>query len=327
MSAFVAGVDLGGTHMQIGIVNRDGTIVGRTRGKTPVTSGPAGVIDAVVTRIEEACDVASVPLADLKAVCVGVPAPVDPTFRIAYNAINLNWRDVPAADLLHDAIAERTGGRVDAHVSVDNDVNVAAWGEFCAGAARESSNMLGIWIGTGLGGGLVLGNRLHHGSFGTAGEIGLTWLFPGCGPAHVCVEHHGSRTFIVDDIRRLIRANSPSVLREMVDGDLATLTIAHVATAIRDNDQLAIRVTRHAARVVGIAAANAVTLLSLDTIVLGGGVTEAIGDTYVGWVREAFDEAVFPDRCRDCNIVPTHLKDDAGIVGAGMLAWDRSGSV
>jgi len=257
-------------------------------------------------------------------VCVGVPAPVDSTFRIALNAVNLNWRNVAAADLIHDALARRTGGKVDAHVTLDNDVNVAAWGEFRAGAGRDAVNMLGVWVGTGIGGGLVLNRQLHHGSFGTAGEFGQTWLFPGSGPAHLKVEHHGSRTFIVDDLRRLIRANSPSSLREMVDGNLEALTIAHVAVAIEAGDNLAIEVTRHAARAVGIAAANAVTLLSLDTVVLGGGVTEAVGHRYVAWVREAFDDAVFPERCRDCAILPTQLKDDAGVVGAGLLAWTRS---
>lgn len=324
MCALVAGVDLGGTHMQIGVVDQDGRIVGRTRGLTPVASGPAGVIDAVVSRIDEACAAAGARLEDLRAVCVGVPAPVDATFRIALNAVNLNWREEPAAALIEQAIERRTGKPVATHVSLDNDVNVAAWGEFALGAGRGAVNMLGVWVGTGVGGGLVLGGRLHHGSFGTAGEFGQTWLFPGCGPAHVRVEHHGSRTFIVDDIRRLIRANAQSSLRDMVGGDVSTLTIAHVAQAIASGDRLAVEVTRHAARVVGIAAANATTLLSLDTVVLGGGVTEAVGAVYVQWVREAFDEAVFPERCRNCAILPTSLKDDAGIVGAGALAWARS---
>ncbi|MBL1218532.1 MAG: ROK family protein [Planctomycetes bacterium] len=318
------GIDLGGTHMQIGVADRDGTLVGRARDHTHASQGPEAVIERMARNIEAACSDAS-PRIDrerLEAVCIGAPGALDPVSGIVHNAVNLRWRDLPLVDMMSACL----NGTM--QVSIDNDVNVALWGEYRLGACADKGyrNLLGVWVGTGIGGGLILNGQLHHGTFGTAGEFGQTTIYPDMGPASERVEYHGSRKHIVENLKKLVRANHKTCLPELVAGDLDTLSIAHVAEAIKQNDELATNVVRHAAEVVGVAAANAVTLLSLDCVALGGGVTEALGSTYINWVREAFDRFVFPDQCRQCVFEPTMLMDNAGLLGAAMLACDRSTS-
>lgn len=320
MPDFVAGVDLGATHIQIGIVTgRDHELIARTRAETRAGEGSDCVMDRIAQSVREACNSAGLASAsDLSALGIGAPSPVDPEKGIVLDAVNLRWRKVALADELSD--------RLDGiPVVVDNDVNVAIWGEYRMGAAQSAVNCLGLWVGTGIGGGLVLDGRLFHGTFGTAGEFGQTIIYPGTGPAYCKVEHHGSRTFIVDNLIRLMRANRTTILSELVSDELENLTIAHVAKALEADDELAIEVTRHAADVLGIAAANAVTLLSLDMVVLGGGVVEALGARYLSWMRASFDRAVFPEQLRQCKLVETKLKDNAGLLGAALLARQRVG--
>jgi len=315
-SAHVVGVDLGGTNMQIGVVDGDNRIVGQARLKTQSTDGVDAVIDRLCEGIESACVGAGVKSRDLGGVGIGAPSPIDAACRIILNAVNLRWRNVPLADL----VMSRLGGVA---TTLDNDVNVAVWGECVLGAGRGYRNVLGVWVGTGVGGGLVLDGRLHHGTFGTAGEIGHLIMLPGGGPASEKLEDHASRSAMERRATHLLRANEPSMMREMVEGDFEQIRMRHVAEAIRQGDAIAVRLGRHSARMVAIAAANAATLLSLDCVILGGGGAESLGDWYVQEVRRTFDDVVFPDTLRQCAIVPTQLRDNAGLLGAALLARQR----
>lgn len=321
---FYIGIDLGGTHMQVGVVNANNEIVGRARAKTNANQGIDPVIDRMLICIAEACNTAGIKQSKIAGICVGAPSPVDPETGWIFNAVNLRWRDLPLAEMM----SQRLEG---IPVTLDNDVNVAMWGEYKLGAAaatdatgkNQYKNLLGVWVGTGIGGGLILNGALHHGSFGTAGEFGQMKLYPYMGPAYTLVEQHGSRTFIVENIQRLIRANEKTILLDMVDNDIDAITISHIADAIKQGDNLAVNVTKHAAEVVGVTIANAVTLLSLDCVVLGGGVTEVVADQYLQWVHTAFAKNVFPDKCQACAMVVTKLKDNAGLLGAALLARER----
>ncbi len=312
----VVGVDLGGTNMQIGVVDAANRIVGQSRLKTQAEEG----VDAVITRlcegIESACSGAGVRVRDLAGVGIGAPSPIDASCRIILNAVNLRWRDVPLADL----VSRRLGG---VSATLDNDVNVAVWGECRLGAGRGHRNVLGVWVGTGVGGGLVLDGRLHHGTFGTAGEIGHVIMLPGGGPASEKLEDHAARSAMERRAAHLLRANEKSSLRNLVEGHPDDLRIRHIARGVEDGDPLAQRIAEHSARMVGIAAANAATLLSLDGVILGGGGAEALGEWYLSRVRRAFDEAVFPEELRQCAIVATELRDNAGLLGAALLARER----
>ncbi len=315
-SAHVVGIDLGGTNMQIGVVDPDHQIVGRARCKTLADEGVEPVIDRLCQGVESACADAGIKLDDLSGVGIGAPSPIDSTCKIIINAVNLHWQDVPLADL----VSKKLNG---VPTTLDNDVNVAIWGEYMLGAGKGYRNVLGMWIGTGIGGGLVIEGQLHHGTYGTAGEIGQGVIIPNGGPASEKLEDHASRSSMERRAIHLLRANEPSSIRDAVSGDFDQINIRHIAAAVEKGDPLAVRVAQHSARMVAIAAANSATLLSLDCVVLGGGGVESLGDWYLRQVRRVFDKTVFPDTLRQCAIASTQLRDNAGLLGAALLARER----
>ncbi len=312
----IVGIDLGATHMQVGVVDEDNVIVGRSRGMTRSDVGLHAVADGMVMRIGEACKAANVAISDISAIGIGVPAPVDPTGSQMLNAVNMRLRNISFAD----EISSRLNG---VSVILDNDVNAALWGEYQLGVAKGYQCVIGCWVGTGIGGAVIIDNAIHHGPTGTAGEIGQGTIFPMLGRGGRLFEEHASRTAILDTIKRLIRANEQTCLSQLHGNDLDAMTIYDVAHAIDQKDDLAIDVVKHAAELAGVVTANMVTFLGADAVVFGGGVVEAIGDQYLTWVRESFNHTVFPDVCKGCVLVATKLRENAGLLGAALIAKEK----
>ncbi|MDX2114024.1 MAG: ROK family protein [Planctomycetota bacterium] len=314
---FVVGVDLGGTNMQIGVVDAQGAIRGRYKLKTKADKGGDAIVERMAEGIHDACSQAGVKPHDLAGVGVGAPGAIDMATGVVLEAPNLRWNHFPLADKLSREVAGRP-------VLIDNDVNVAVYGENKLGAARGARDLVGIWIGTGIGGGLVLNGSLYYGSLGTAGEIGQTVLLPGAPLGFRTLEQVCSRKHVVGRLMKLIEANNPSLLTSIVDrGD--DVGASAVAEAYRRGDELVTSVMDEVAQFLGVAAANAVTLLSLRMVVLGGGIAEAFGQPLADRVAEAMKPLVFPRQLRDCKVVCTQLADDAGLLGAAMLAQERFG--
>jgi glucokinase len=315
----VVGVDLGGTNMQIGVVDAEGKIVGRCKRKTKAHEGRDTVIKRLVEGVWRAMDDAKTPREKLFGVGVGAPSAVDFDRGVVIKAGNLGWEDLPLRDILMKELGARETG---VRVALDNDVNVAAWGEAQLGAARGRANMLAVWVGTGVGAGLVLDGRLWRGPRHTAGEIGHVVLFPGGQPGFMTVEDVCSRTGIVNALRRLLPMYPDSALHRLIaekadeTGSIGSSTIAR---AYEKDDELTRRVVDKSADFLGIAIANIVTMLSIDCVVLGGGVTEALRGAYVARVTRSFERAVFPSVLRKTDIVASSLNDDAGVYGAAML--------
>lgn len=314
----VVGVDLGGTNMQIGVVTSDRELAGESKRKTKADEGFDAIITRLISGIEEACSNARITLKDLAAVGIGAPGAVDPRSGVVLEAVNLRWNDVALSDIL----AKRLG----VPVYLDNDVNVAVYGEYRMGAGSGSKHMLGVWVGTGIGGGLILNDELYYGHFLTAGEIGHTISLPGNQPGTRSLEHNCSRTAVVDRLVRLIKSNRKSILTKLTDGDLGAIKSKTIAEAFKRKDDLTVEVIEEAAMLLGISIANCVTLLSLERVVLGGGLTEALGDPWVDLVKKQVRKVAFPDLCKKVDVVGSKLMDHAGVFGAAMIAMDRLGS-
>ena len=315
-ASHVIGIDLGGTNMQLGVVDASGKIVGRCKRKTRAEIGLEGVIERLTESVQRVCDDAKIALDDVSAVGIGVPGAIDMPKGVVLEAPNLQWFDVPIRDLLAKAFGRPT--------VVDNDVNVAVWGEANVGAAKGHRNVFGAWVGTGVGGGLVLDGKIWHGPTFTAGEIGQTIVTPDGNPSKRILEHHSSRTGMVHTLELLLLKYPQSRLVRQRDENDGRIGSSQIADAYAEGDPAAVEVVEHGAALLGVAVANVVTLLSIDCVVLGGGVTEAIGEPFVKLVRKAFERDVFPARLRDCRIRMTELCDDAGVIGAALLA--RSGA-
>lgn len=314
-SSHVVGIDLGGTNTLACVMDCEGRILARVHRETGATRGTEAVIDGLADATRDACSAAGIDLTAITAVGIAVCGAVDHEAGIVLATGALDWKDVPLSAKLHE--------RLDRPIVLENDVNAAAWGEYRAGAGRGASGMLAAWVGTGIGGGIVLDDRLYHGPRGTAGELGQT-MADTTGREPRILEAIASRTGMRSLAAERASDHPDSTLLAAVDGDCNAIGTAHLAEAFESGDPLTIDVISTAAAVLGSALANAVTLLSIDTVVLGGGMTESLGDAWLQLVRSRFNEDVFPPQAAQwCRIVPTALHADAGLVGAAMIAADH----
>jgi len=311
----IVGIDLGGTNMQIGIVDAARTLLGRAKRKTKPEEGLDAVIDRIASGVKEACDDAGLSIKDLGALGIGAPGAIEPKEGVVLEAVNLHWTDVRLADILEQKFGLPS--------VVDNDVNAAVYGENRLGSGNNARDLLGVWVGTGIGGGLIIDGRLYYGHHKTAGEVGHMILFPNNPPGYRSLEHNCSRTAVVDRLVRLIKGNRKSIVPTLVDGDLSAVKSKTVAKAYEMGDDLTVEIVDHTAELIGIHVAGIVTLLSLGRVVVGGGLTEALGRPFVERIQRFARINAFPAKCQEVDVVPSKLEDNAGVFGAVLIAAER----
>jgi glucokinase len=315
---FVVGVDVGGTNMQFGVVAAGGRVVGRAAAKTGAADGLDAVLDRIAAGVDAACRAAGLTRAETAAVGVACAGAVDLPRGVVITAPNLGWSNVPLADLL--------ARRLDRPVVVENDVNGAAWGEYSCGAGPGTGDALGVWVGTGVGGAVIIGGRLHYGTFHTAGEIGQTVCVPP-GDVHGdvrprTVEDFCSRSGMSAIVEAALRRGASSAIAR-AGRPAPSITTEVLRDAWEAGDALVAPIVNRGADLLGVAIANCVTLLAVDVVLLGGGMVESLGAPYVDRVRASFAANVFPSPLRACRILTTKLAADAGLVGAALLASAR----
>jgi glucokinase len=309
----VAGVDLGGTKIQTAVV-RGTEVVGSSRVATPRT-GPDEVVDAIESSVRAALD----GVADkIEAIGIGAPGTIDR----ATGTVSLA-KNVPG---FTDAVP--LGTRVSSDlgavpVIVDNDVRAATIGEFMHGAGRPYRDVLGVFVGTGVGGGLVLEGRLREGR-GAAGEIGHTVVRPGgrrcsCGRKG-CLEAYAGRASMEARARRLVSHGHTTVLFDvMKERGRDRITSGVIARVLEMDDALTKRLIDDAVGALGVGLASAQNLLDLEAIIIGGGLGDRLGAPFVERIVQAMQPHLFvPDR--PPQLLPTELGDLSGAVGAASLA-------
>jgi len=313
----VIGIDLGGTKIYTAVVDEQGKILASSRKRTKAEQGPSPVIDRIVEGVEESVAAAGLPAEQIKGVGVGSPGPLDLKTGTILQTPNLGWKNVPLRDLLQK--------KLQLPVTVDNDGNVGVLGEFAYGAGHGAQHMIGLFIGTGIGGGVIVDGKLLHGFNENAGELGHMILDPngprcGCGnkgcleafASRLSIEReikvaalHGVETFVLDDIKENERLRSKKLAEAYAAGDPA------VKQAVN-----------RSAEYVGYGTASLLNIFNPEVVVLGGGVVEAIGEDYVEQVRKIALQNVFKVARRNVRIVAALLKDDSAVLGAARLAWD-----
>lgn len=302
--------------MLLGVIDGDNRIISRRHTLTEGEKGSPHVIEKLIVEVKGICEDAGLQTSDLGGIGIAVAGAVDIASGVVLDAHNLKWKNVPLRGKLAEAFGKP--------VHVDNDVNAAVWGERRAGSGRGAGDLFGIWVGTGIGGGLVLNDELYHGAFSTAGEFGLTISTPDGKKGFRTVEDHAGRAGMRRVIAREMQDHPESILFQLTKGDAAKIGTEELAKAFHDEDELACRIISRGADLLGIAIANFVTFLAVDTVIIGGGITEALGERYLDLIRKAFERDVFPDRCKACRIIATELKADAGLLGASLLARNQT---
>jgi glucokinase len=314
---YIIGVDLGGTKIMAGALSEDGLRhYGMRAIPTNAELGSQGVIDRIVSVIEgvilDTIAETGASRSDFIGIGIGAPGPLDRAKGIVVVAPNLGWRDIP----LRDLVSERLG----IPATLDNDANCATYGEWWQGAARGGQIVVGLTIGTGIGGGIVLGGQLFHGASDVAGEIGhatieLNGRYCKCGN-YGCLEAYASGPAIATRAREVLtREESASLLPSMVSGRLEDITAQTVYEAARKGDAVANELVRDTARYLGAGVANILNILNADTVVIAGGVTEA-GDALFVPLRAETRRRAFKPAVEAVRIVPAELPGTAGVVGA-----------
>jgi glucokinase len=306
------GVDLGGTKIQA-VAFRDGDVVAEGRRKTPIQGGPLAVVDAI-SEVVGGLGVGAV-----DGVGVGAPGVVDPDNGTVRSAPNLpGWMEpFEVARTLSEALDG-------APVEVDNDVNVGTLAEHHLGAGRGATDLLGVFVGTGVGGALILDGRLRRGPSGSAGEIGHIVVRRGgrrcgCGRrGHL--EAYAGRANMERRARDLESRGRDTALVELAPA--RRMTSGVFAKALAAKDALAIELIDEAVGALGAAIAAAVALVDLSLVVVGGGLADRLGAGFVARVEAAVRDELFPPNPR-LRVVPGELGDRGGALGAALLAAER----
>ncbi|MBA3943008.1 MAG: ROK family protein [Herpetosiphonaceae bacterium] len=312
------GVDLGGTKIAVAVVDVErGTLAGQLVVPTEAHEGPPAVLQRMIQLVRAVCHAAGVPPDQLQGVGLGVPGVFDAASGHTLLLPNLPsaWVDVPVVPPLVAALG--------CPVILINDARAFVLGEATWGAGRGAHTVVGLTLGTGIGGGIAINGRLHLGIDGTAGEVGHMTIDPhgllcGCGNRG-CLETLASGPAITAlGIRALVHGNTTS-LGELGGYDPRRVTPELIGQAAAAGDPVARDILDRAADALGIGVANIVTTLSPDRVVLGGGVT------HLGvWLFDAV-RTVVRARCRAVpveriSIMPAALGADAGVIGAATWA-------
>lgn len=313
------GFDLGGTKMLAAVLDAEHRIIGRAKNKTERGEAEE-VFRRILTTIDEALDDAGVTRADIEAVGIAVPGLIDRQAGVVVRLTNIGMQNFP--------IADRLSAELDAPVSLDNDVNAGLWGEHAMGAAQGFDHVIGIFPGTGIGGGLILDGHLYRGKSGGAGEIGHITVQSdgrrcGCGN-HGCLETVASKTAIARDLAVLALNGSSPVLAEAGATDITRVKSGLIKRALEAGDPGVAEVVDQAARFLGIGMAAMVNTFDPQVIVLGGGLVEKLGSYFTDRAEAMMRERAMDHLAAGVEVHMAQLGDDAVVTGVADLATGHS---
>jgi glucokinase len=310
------GIDLGGTKIQAVVVDDDRNVIGQSRRATPREGGPADVAAEIVATLREAAAAAGVETSALVGVGLGSPGAIDQAAGTVSQARNLpDWEGTfPLGGTVSDGVGTP--------VYLDNDVQVAVDGEFELGAGKPYSSLLGVWWGTGVGGGIVLDGKAWLGR-GAAGEIGHMVVKRGgarctCG-RRGCLEAYAGRAAMEIRARKLVGRGEKTRLFEIMEKrDRTRLQSGIWERALEHGDHMAVHLIYRAVAALGAGVASAVNLLDVEAVVIGGGLGTRLGAPYVERIANAMMPHLFVSD-RPPAVLPAALGDLGGAVGATLL--------
>mgnify|MGYP003344530117 FL=1 len=318
-SQYTIGVDIGGTKVLGGIVDREGLIIQTSRKDTP-REGGLKLVDTIADVIEELLDYSKSREINIPAIGICTAGVISPDRRTVSYAPNIaGWWEP------FDLVAALSQ-RISVPMFVENDANAAVWGEYKFGAARGKNSVVLLTIGTGLGGGIIVDGHIVRGAHGGGAEIGHSNLvyeghLCGCG-GRGCFESYGSGTALMRHAREAISA-SPELARNLLsrgNGTIDGLLGKHLMEAAQEGDRVALAAFNTTGQWIGLGIASLVALLDPECFIIGGGVIDA-GEIILKPIRESAQRNMpFSGRVTVPPIIPAMLGNDAGLVGAADLA-------
>ncbi len=300
------GVDVGGTTVKIGLFSGDGKLEEKYEIATDKSDQGAHIIEHIAAKLDEIIAEKSYGILDCMGVGIGLPGPVDRGMILG--CVNLGWG-------IFSIVEEFSKAFHNVPVYAGNDANIAALGEYVAGAGKGMKNMMMVTLGTGVGGGIIIDGRILEGANGGAGEIGHIPVNPqeqdicGCGKKG-CLEQYASATGIVRVAEKLRKENGNTALP-------AGCTAKQVFDYAKEGDELAMQAVEELGRYLGLALASCACVLNPEGIVIGGGVSRA-GKILLDVTEKNFQTYVFKP-CRNVKFCLAELGNDAGIYGAAAM--------
>lgn len=313
------GFDLGGTKMMATVYNGSFKLLGTAKAKTNVSAGPKAIQTRIRETIVAALKEAKVPLKAVTGIGVGCPGTLELDKGMILEAPNLRWRRVPLRDLLTDWFHCR--------VVLANDVDAGTYGEYRFGAGQGARTLLGVFPGTGIGGGCVYEGRLIRGRTGSAMEIGHIPVrengrLCGCG-RRGCLEALAGRLALSAEVAQAVYRGEAPFLAKNDGGDLKKLKSGLLAKSIQAGDKVVERIVRDAMHLLGRTIGGVVNLLAPDVVVLGGGLVESIPRLTLEEVQRGLKETTMETFVRQVRVVEAKLGDDATTLGAAALVAEE----
>ncbi len=307
MSNYIIGVDLGGTNLKAGLVDRDGKIHHRLSIKTDAHADPQAISHQIFGLVGEIIKNAPCKKTDIIGVGLGSPGLIDKKGETILFSPNLpQWRDIP--------IKRMVAERFSIPCALENDANAAAWGEKWVGAGKQAHSLVLLTLGTGIGGGIVLDDRLWRGADNVAAEIGhmvIQMDGPQCGCGNRgCIEAYASATAMVRRFKESLQRGAPSALK-----DTREITAKAINDAALQGDKASLDVIRETGEYLGVALVNIMHVLNPEMIVLAGGMTGS-GELLMNPIKQVVGKRALEASRKDTKIVFSLLGNDAGIIGA-----------
>ncbi len=317
-SALSIGVDLGGTKVAIALVDAEGHVVAAARGSTGLLPDPSATVTDIVASVRKLSAAAG--KASIKGMGVGVAGQVDPTTGTVHTAPNLGWKNVPLQAELEQALQMP--------VLVTNDVQAAVWGEWLFGAGHGFDDIVCLFVGTGIGGGVIAGGHLLVGCSGSAAEFGHTIIDRNGPPCrcgnHGCLEALAGGWAIAQRAREATQADpsAGAALLALAENRREDLTAALVAQAAHQGDPLARRLVAESGEALAVGVASIVNAFNPCLVILGGGVIEGLPEL-IQMVKEGVPHRALAAAVEPLRIVKAALGEHAGVIGAAALIRER----
>ena len=313
----VLAIDIGGTNIRTAVVSDKYQIIAKEKCLTLADEGPQSVIERMLSAVDHL--LGNVSLSQLHSISIAAAGAINVEEGVVTLSPNLpGWHDVP----LRDIVAKKYG----INTFLINDANAAALGEHRFGAGRGINNLIYLTVSTGIGGGIIIDNRLYSGECGGAGEIGHMTIDvngPRCSCGNIgCLERLASGTAMAKDAIRRINDGERSSLTEMVASRIENITAKEVEMAARNGDSLALEVISQAGTYLGVGLVNLVNIFNPAMIIIGGGMAK-MRDLLLNPARQVVRERAFPLAAQAVRIVPAQLGDDAGVLGAAIYALQQ----
>ena len=313
---YFIGVDLGGTKILSGLFDQDFNCVGQMKLSTKAGRGPDEVIERIARCVRDVVDECDLSMKQVRGIGVGAPGAVDTEEGKVIFAPNLGWKDLPLKKELEKEL--------EVPVFLENDCKLHTLGVHDVEFKGKPRHMIGIFLGTGIGAGLILDGKPYVGANGTAGEVGHMVIDvngPECGCGNRgCFESLASRRAIFRTIQTAVKKGQETILTEMLGKDLEDLRSGDLRKAIRRGDKFVEQVVEQAAEFTGIAVGNLLNLFNPELVVLGGGIIEQLEHEMMPIIEKVARKRALPGTAKGVEIVATRLGDDAGITGGAALA-------